>query len=296
MANEKNWQQDISTTVDAHTAKLSNHENRLNQAELNIADHEKRIDSIETTSDVGLFATRIKAVETKNTEQDSAIDALKKNVSDNLQTAKQYTETKLAGYATKTENTNTLEQAKQYANSKADDTLKNAKQYSNTKADDTLKNAKQYSNTKADDTLKQAKTDASQKYLPFTGGAMAGYCLIKHQTNDQAISIIGGNFNGSQLYGGCVSCRGINNTSEAGNVTIQAVNPQTKKLSTLIVGNNKLNFNDQHIVRSVNGVNANDKGNVNLTDYVKLASAQTISAQHNFSAGVKIGGCLITVG
>lgn len=30
--------------------------------------------------------------------------------------------------------------------------------------------------------------------------------------------------------------------------------------------------------------------------YVKLASAQTISAQHNFSAGVKIGGCLITVG
>lgn len=30
--------------------------------------------------------------------------------------------------------------------------------------------------------------------------------------------------------------------------------------------------------------------------YVKLASDQTISAQHNFSAGVKIGGCLITVG
>lgn len=30
--------------------------------------------------------------------------------------------------------------------------------------------------------------------------------------------------------------------------------------------------------------------------YVKLASAQTISAQHNFSTGVKIGGCLITVG
>nr|DAQ04815.1 MAG TPA: tail-needle protein [Caudoviricetes sp.] len=144
MANEKEWQQDISTTVDAHTADLANHENRLNQAELNIADHEKRIDNIETTSDVGQFATRIQAVEEKNTEQDSAIDTLKKNVSDNLQTAKQYTETKLADYATKTENSNTLEQAKQYANSKADDTLN------------------------------QAKTDASQKYLPLTGGNLSG--------------------------------------------------------------------------------------------------------------------------
>ena len=281
MANEKEWQQDISTTVDAHTAKLSDHENRLNQAETNIADHEKRIDNIETTSDVGQFATRIQAIEEKNTEQDSAIDTLKKNVSDNLQTAKQYTDTKLADYATKTENSDTLEQAKQYANSKADDTLENAKQYSN---------------TKADDTLEQAKTDASQTYLPFTGGTMVGYCLLKHQTNDQAISIIGGNYNDNQLYGGCVSCRGIDNGYEAGNVTIQAVNPQTKKLSTLIVGDNRLNFNGQHIVRSVNGVNADDKGNVNLTDYVKLASAQTISAQHNFSTGVKIGNCLITVG
>lgn len=281
MANEKEWQQDISTTVDTHTAKLSDHENRLNQAELNIADHEKRIYNIETTSDVGQFATRIQAVEEKNTEQDSAIDTLKKNVSDNLQTAKQYTDTKLADYATKTENTNTLEQAKQYANSKADNTLENAKQYSN---------------TKANDTLEQAKTDASQKYLPFTGGTMVGYCLIKNQTNDQAISIVGGNVNDSQLYGGAISCRGIDNTYEAGNVTIQAVNPQTKKVSTLIVCDNKLNFNNQHIVRSVNGVNADDNGNVNLTDYVKLASAQTISAQHNFSNGVKIDGYLITVG
>ena len=65
MANEKEWQQDISTTVDAHTAKLSDHENRLNQAETNIADHEKRIDNIETTSNVGQFATRIQAVEYK---------------------------------------------------------------------------------------------------------------------------------------------------------------------------------------------------------------------------------------
>lgn len=183
MANEKEWQQDISTTVDAHTAKLSDHENRLNQAETNIADHEKRIDNIETTSDVGQFATRIQAIEEKNTEQDSAIDTLKKNVSDNLQTAKQYTDTKLADYATKTENSNTLEQAKQYANSKADDTLENAKQYTETKLADyatktentnTLEQAKQYANSKADDALSQAKTDASQKYLPLTGGNLSG--------------------------------------------------------------------------------------------------------------------------
>ena len=183
MANEKEWQQDISTTVDAHTADLANHENRLNQAELNIADHEKRIDNIETTSDVGQFATRIQAVEEKNTEQDSAIDTLKKNVSDNLQTAKQYTDTKLADYATKTENSNTLEQAKQYANSKADDTLETAKQYTETKLADyatktensnTLEQAKQYANSKADDALNQAKTDASQKYLPLTGGNLSG--------------------------------------------------------------------------------------------------------------------------
>ena len=144
MANEKEWLQDISTTVDTHTAKLSDHENRLNQAELNIADHEQRIDNIETTSDVGQFATRIQAVEEKNTEQDSAIDTLKKNVSDNLQTAKQYTDTKLADYATKTENSDTLEQAKQYANNKADDALS------------------------------QAKTDASQKYLTLAGGNLSG--------------------------------------------------------------------------------------------------------------------------
>ena len=161
MANEKEWQQDISTTVDAHTAKLSDHENRLNQAETNIADHEKRIDNIETTSDVGQFATRIQAIEEKNTEQDSAIDTLKKNVSDNLQTAKQYTDTKLADYATKTENSDTLEQAKQYANSKADDALS------------------------------QAKTDASQKYLPLAGGNLSGQTWVNRQLteNDTAIGV-----------------------------------------------------------------------------------------------------------
>ena len=183
MANEKEWQQDISTTVDAHTNTIADHEERITANKVKLDEHETRIDNIETTSDVGQFATRIRAVEEKNTEQDSAIDTLKKNVSDNLQTAKQYTDTKLADYATKTENSNTLEQAKQYANSKADDALENAKQYTDTKLADyatktensnTLEQAKQYANSKADDALSQAQTDASQKYLPLTGGNLSG--------------------------------------------------------------------------------------------------------------------------
>lgn len=100
MANEKEWQQDISTTVDAHTAKLSDHEDRLNQAELDITDHEKRIDNIETTSDVGQFATRIQAVEEKNTEQDTSISNLTKNLSQGIQSLKDYTDQQIQEKAT----------------------------------------------------------------------------------------------------------------------------------------------------------------------------------------------------
>ncbi len=275
MANEKEWQQDISTTVDAHTADLANHENRLNQAELNIADHEKRIDNIETTSDVGQFATRIQAVEQKNTEQDSAIDTLKKDVSDNLQTAKQYTDTKLTNYATKTENTNTLEQAKQYANSKSDDTLENAKQYSN---------------TKANDTLELAKTDAAQKYFPLTGGALKN-ATITSGTLNSTVALYGGT---NYSSGGSVILYGKDHANAPGAVRITA-HDETRS-SQLEISMNKISFMDKNVVRSVNNVDADENGNVNLTDYVKLASAQTISAQHNFSNGVKIGGYLITVG
>lgn len=100
MANEKEWQQDISTTVDAHTAKLSDHENRLNQAETNIEDHEKRIDNIETTSNVGQFAKRIQAVEEKNTEQDTSISNLTKNLSQGIQSLKDYTDQQIQEKAT----------------------------------------------------------------------------------------------------------------------------------------------------------------------------------------------------
>lgn len=100
MANEKEWQQDISTTVDAHTAKLSDHENRLNQAELNIADHEKRIDNIETTTDVGQITLRVNAIEQKNTEQDTSISNLTKNLSQGIQSLKDYTDQQIQEKAT----------------------------------------------------------------------------------------------------------------------------------------------------------------------------------------------------
>lgn len=279
MANEKEWQQDISTTVDAHTAKLSDHEDRLNQAETNIENHERRIDNIETTSDIGQFATRIQAVEDKNTEQDSAIDTLKKNISDNLQTAKQYTETKLTNYATKTENTNTLEQAKQYANSKAGDALS------------------------------QAKTDASQKYLPLAGGKLSG--ILYRNTDNSTMALYGGSaFNkGSALllFGKDANDKNGSN----GDFIIEAQNgTSSARLKGSVTG--QLLWNGKNIVRSVNGEYADANGILTIrgvksaeqdgngnniaSTYVKLASAQTISAQHNFSAGLKIGGCLITVG
>lgn len=276
MANEKEWQQDISTTVDAHTAKLSDHENRLNQAETNIADHEKRIDNIETTSDVGQFATRIQAIEEKNTEQDSAIDTLKKNVSDNLQTAKQYTDTKLADYATKTENSDSLEQAKQYANSKADDALS------------------------------QAKTDASQKYFPLTGGALSGSVIARTVDND-CINI----YSGTQPKGACLIMSGKDRHKWGGQFHLLSTD-DTHEYRLIGTPQGTLTWDNKHLIRSVNGIFAETNGNVNITSvtsakqdgngdniastYVKLASPQTISAQHNFSTGVKIGGCLITVG
>lgn len=279
MANEKEWQQEISTTVDTHTTTIADHEERITANKVKLDEHETRIDNIETTSDVGQFATHIRAVEEKNTEQDSAIDTLKKNVSDNLQTAKQYTDTKLADYATKTENSNTLEQAKQYTNSKADSTLE------------------------------QAKADASQKYLPLVGGKLSG--ILYSNTDDKSIALYGGS---AWNKGSALILFGKDTNDENGgngDFIIEAQNGTSfARLKGSVTG--QLLWNGKNIVRAVNGEHADADGNLTIgrvksavqdgngdnivSTYVKLASPQTISAQHNFSTGVKIGGCLITVG
>lgn len=279
MANEKEWQQDISTTVDAHTNTIADHEERITANKVKLDEHETRIDNIETTSDVGQFATRIRAVEEKNTEQDSAIDTLKKNVSDNLQTAKQYTDTKLADYATKTENSNTLEQAKQYTNSKADSTLE------------------------------QAKTDASQKYLPLVGGKLSGN--VYRNTDDKAMVLYGGS---AWNKGSALILFGKDANDENGSNGDFIIEAQNETSFARLKGSctGQLLWNGKNIVRAVNGEHADADGNLTIrgvksaeqdgnganiaSTYVKLTSAQTISAQHNFSTGVKIGGCLITVG
>lgn len=279
MANEKEWQQDISTTVDAHTITIADHEERITANKVKLDEHETRIDNIETTSDVGQFATRIQAVEDKNTEQDDAIDTLKKNVSDNLQTAKQYTNTKLADYTTKTENSNTLEQAKQYTNSKADTTLE------------------------------QAKTDASQKYLPLVGGKLRG--SLYKSTDNKGMALYGGS---AWNKGSALILFGKDANDEIGrngDFIIEAQNGTSyARLKGSVTG--QLLWNGKNIVRAVNGEHADADGNLTIrgvksaeqdgngnnivSTYVKLASPQTISAQHNFSTGVKICGCLITVG
>lgn len=74
MANEKEWQQDISTTVDTHTTTIADHEERITANKVKLDEHETRIDNIETTTDIGKITLRVNAIEQKNTEQDSRLD------------------------------------------------------------------------------------------------------------------------------------------------------------------------------------------------------------------------------
>ena len=61
---------DISTL----NSKVSSVETTLTTQATTLADHTKRLDSMETASDVGQFATRLQAIEDKNVEQDTALD------------------------------------------------------------------------------------------------------------------------------------------------------------------------------------------------------------------------------
>lgn len=68
----------ITTNADnvtALTTRIESIEEVNTTQTASIADHEKRINNMETSSDVGQFATRIQAVEDKNIEQDKNIKA-----------------------------------------------------------------------------------------------------------------------------------------------------------------------------------------------------------------------------
>lgn len=294
MANEKEWQQDISTTVDTHTNELNSHNIRLNQAELSITDHEKRIDNIETTSDVGQIATRVQAIEDKNTEQDSSISDLEKSVSDNLQTAKNYTDTQLKSYATKQENTDVLEQAKDYTDNEVSKSFK------------------------------QETTYVNQTFLPLTGGKLKA---TAEQATEIKLNLDNGYFifSGGTGYNTCarlylsgLNTIGTNNSLMKDGAWVLQVPFKTDNSKYYVLkgtSSGELSFQNKNIVRSINNVTADINGNVTVSDvtsatkatqdgnganiastYVKIATAQTISAQHNFSKGVKIDGYLITVG
>ena len=91
----------------------------------------------------------------------------------------------------------------------------------------------------------------------------------------------------------------------------------TKNIKKILLnkGGNNFVVDIENVVRSVNGTNADINGNVSITSvanatnamndgnganiantYIKLVTPQTITAQHNFSEGVKISGYLVTIG
>lgn len=100
MANEKDWQQDISTTVDTHTTTIADHEERITANKVKLDEHETRIDNIETTTDVGQITLRVNAIEQKNTEQDSRLD--------NIDTKNTEQDATLTAYSERLDNIDTL--------------------------------------------------------------------------------------------------------------------------------------------------------------------------------------------
>lgn len=100
MANEKEWQQDISTTVDTHTTTIADHEERITANKVKLDEHETRIDNIETTTDVGQITLRVNAIEQKNTEQDSRLD--------NIDTKNTEQDATLTAYSERLDNIDTL--------------------------------------------------------------------------------------------------------------------------------------------------------------------------------------------
>ena len=90
-----------------------------------------------------------------------------------------------------------------------------------------------------------------------------------------------------------------------------------KNIKKILLNKDGNNFvvDIENVVRSVNDTNADINGNVSITSvanatnamndgnganiantYIKLVTPQTITAQHNFSEGVKISGYLVTIG
>ena len=96
----------------------------------------------------------------------------------------------------------------------------------------------------------------SNTYYPLKGGALRGQVISRNVTDD-GLYVCGGT---GWTNGGSIYIRGKDN--ENGKITIDAHNGT--KYSRFEVGVDFCSFNDKNIVRSVNNVNADGNGNVQL--------------------------------
>lgn len=259
MANEKEWQQDISTTVDAHTNELANHENRLNQAELNIADHEKRIDNIETTTDVGQITLRVNAIEQKNTEQDTSIEEL------------QDKDTALEQSINANKTLITNEQADR---AKAIDDIKN---YVDTEKQN------YYPLTGGALTQQTICRNVDDDCLCLYGGTRPIDDNNNKPIEQGAILILNGKDRVvANVRNDDISC------------TLRVVDTDSTLHDLNVKASGKLEWNGKNIVRSVNNVNAGANGNVNIIDKVYPVGSIYMSVVNNSPANF-IGGTWVAL-
>ncbi len=251
MANEKEWQQDISTTVDAHTNTIADHEERITANKVKLDEHETRIDNIETTTDVGQITLRVNAIEQKNTEQDTSIEELQ-------------------------DKDTALEQS-----INANKTLITNEQADRAKAIDDIKNY----------------------YYPLTGGALTQQTICRNVDDDCLC-----------LYGGTRPIDDNNNPIEQGAIlilngkdrvvtnvrnddiscTLRAVDTNSTPHDLNVKASGKLEWNGKNIVRSVNNVNADTNGNVNIIDKVYPVGSIYMSVVNNSPANF-IGGTWVAL-
>lgn len=251
MANEKEWQQDISTTVDAHTNTIADHEERITANKVKLDEHETRIDNIETTTDVGQITLRVNAIEQKNTEQDTSIEELQ-------------------------DKDTALEQS-----INANKTLITNEQADRAKAIDDIKNY----------------------YYPLTGGALTQQTICRNVDDDCLC-----------LYGGTRPIDDNNNPIEQGAIlilngkdrvvtnvrnddiscTLRAVDTNSTPHDLNVKASGKLEWNGKNIVRSVNNVNADTNGNVNIIDKVYPVGSIYMSVANNSPANF-IGGTWVAL-
>ena len=133
-----------------------------------------------------------------------------------------------------------------------------------------LETAKQELSNKCNEALSEAKAYTDQekaKYLPLIGGTLTGDfalngCVIRLANDEQELQIVSGT-NRESSFGARLGLRAKNNGSGPGSFHLLAHTDTTEKY---LAGypDGRLTWGDKNIVRSVNGINADENGNVQL--------------------------------